>query len=397
MSVSLSSVLGCSITSAGISAPTYDEVRSALVSMFQTIYGADISLDNSTQDGQLIGIFAEAIDQVNSATIDVYNSFSPTYAQGAGLSSVVGINGVTRKASTYSTVDLLLSGTPGTVLTNCTATDNNNYVWAIPSGTVIPSTGAITVTATCTTTGSILASPDTITTISTPTLGWSGVTNPTAAASGNPVEADSTLRTRRAASTMLPSQTIMDGIIGGIATIQGVTIVEGYENDTTTTDANGIPPYSVAIVVEGGDAQEIATMIANKKSMGTPTVGNTTETVTDSYGNSRTINFYRPSEYPIYVSVALTALDGYVSEYGDTITSTLSEYILSLSPGDTLYLSRLYSRAILSDTAGGDTYDITSIEIGTSSTSLGTDNIVIPFNAYSVCPTSNITLAVKDS
>lgn len=397
MSVSLSSVLGCSITSAGISAPTYDQIRNALVSMFQTIYGNDISLDNSTQDGQLIGIFAEAIDQVNSATIMVYNSFSPTYAQGAGLSSVVAINGVTRKASTYSTVDLLLSGTAGTVLTNCSARDDNNYIWSIPSGTIIPSSGDTTVTATCTTTGSILASPGTVTTINTPIFGWSGVTNLTAAASGSPVEADSTLRTRRAASTMLPSQAIMDGIIGGVAALTGVTIVEGYENDTATTDANGIPPYSIAIVVEGGDAQSIATVIANKKSMGTPTVGNTTETVTDSYGNTRTINFYRPTGYPIYVAVTLTALEGYVSTYGETIQTAVSNYILSLSPGDTLYHSRLYSYANLSEAEGGNTFDVTDIEIGTSATSLSTSNIQIPFNAYSVCPTGNVTISTKDS
>lgn len=48
---------------------------------------------------------------------DVYNAFSPSTAQGAGLSSVVKINGIRRKTASYSTVDLRIVGQVGTIVT----------------------------------------------------------------------------------------------------------------------------------------------------------------------------------------------------------------------------------------------------------------------------------------
>ncbi|OUJ08232.1 hypothetical protein HK25_00845, partial [Acetobacter sp. DsW_059] len=89
-----------------------------------------------------------------------------------------------------------------------------------------------------------------------PTSGWTSVTNKTAAATGSDAQSDASLRLQQAASTMLSSVVIMDGITGGILSLSGVTNVQGYENDTDTTDSNGLPANSIALVVEGGDASE---------------------------------------------------------------------------------------------------------------------------------------------
>ena len=81
--------------------------------------------------------------------------------------------------------------------------------------------------------------------------------------------------------------------------------VKGYENNLGNKDEKGIPANSIALVVDGGDANEIATIIANKKSMGVGTYGETSVTVINPIGGQQTINFLRPIEIDIFVSIRL--------------------------------------------------------------------------------------------
>ena len=94
----------------GITAPTYADVLEYLKEQFRGIYGADTYLEADSQDGQLLAVFASAINDANAVAIAIYNSFSPSTAQGAALASNVKINGITKHASSYSTADLLLVG-----------------------------------------------------------------------------------------------------------------------------------------------------------------------------------------------------------------------------------------------------------------------------------------------
>lgn len=204
----------------------------------------------------------------------------------------------------------MLVGQAGATITNGAAKDANGVKWMLPATVTIPPSGTITVTATCATIGDISARAGTITQIATPALGWQSVTNPADAAEGAPVEKDAELRRRQTVSTALPSLTVLDGIIGAVANVTGVTRYVAYENDTGATDANGIPSHSISLVVEGGDATVIANAIAAKKTPGSGTYGTTAIVVTDIYGRPIAINFFRPTPAPIAATVAIKALTG---------------------------------------------------------------------------------------
>lgn len=396
MAVSDISEIACTVTNTGITAPTYDVILAWYQTQYRAIYGADIVLDNSTQDGQWIAIQAQAMNVCNQAMITVFNSFSPAKAQGAALSSNVKINGITRDSATNSTCDVVISGDVGTVITNGTVQDTvNRNTWNLPASVSIPEVGSITVTATCSVSGPVTGAIDTLTIIGTPTDGWTGVTNKTAAAIGHPMQTDASLRLQQAGSTMLPSVAIMDGIEGGILALQGVSDVKGYENDTDAKDANGIPANGIAMVVEGGDAKEIATVIANKKSMGVPTYGTTTETVTDSSGTQRTINFFRPKETNIYVKLTLKALANYTTTIGQSAAQGIADYLSTQDIGSMLYVTRLYKAATLADADGGLTYDILNIEIGRSAGSVAASNLQLAFNDRPVSSVSNVTVSAS--
>lgn len=334
----------------GIHAPTYAEILSELTTAFQSIYGSDAYLGPDSQDGQMLAIFAQAISDTNAMAVAAYNAFSPATAQGAGLSSVVKINGIARHVPSNSTADLTIVGVAGTLISNGVATDTNGNRWNLPASVTVPVSGTVVVTATASESGNIAAGPGTITTIATPTLGWQTVNNVGAATPGAAVESDAELRVRQSNSTQIPSLTVLGGILGAVQSIDGVTQAKAYENSTGTTDANTLPPHSISLVVEGGDALEIATSIYDKKTPGTATYGTTSETVVDSITLvESTINFFRPTVQDVSAVVLLQALTGYVATTGVLIQQAVADYIDLQAIGDDVYQSKVVGAA---DAAG---------------------------------------------
>ncbi|ABX15491.1 baseplate J/gp47 family protein [Burkholderia multivorans] len=379
----------------GITAPTYADVFAYLQDQYRSIYGADTYLEPDSQDGQLLGVFAKAISDVNSVAIAIYRSFSPATAQDDALSSNVKINGIARKAASYSSADLVLVGQAGATITNGAAKDANGVQWLLPATVTIPPSGTITVTATCATIGDVSARAGTINQIATPALGWQSVTNPADAAEGAPVESDAVLRQRQTVSTALPSLTVLDGIIGAVANVSGVTRYVAYENDTSATDANGIPSHSISLVVEGGDATAIANAIAAKKTPGAGTYGTTAVIVTDIYGRPITIRFFRPVAAPIAATVTIKALTGYTSQTGQQIQQAVSDYINGVQIGGGLSGSVEWGDALTAanSVGGGITFKLSGLTL-TGPRGAGTPDVALLFNEAASCTPADVTLVV---
>ncbi|MBR8123216.1 baseplate J/gp47 family protein [Burkholderia multivorans] len=380
----------------GITAPTYADVFAYLQDQYRSIYGADTYLEDDSQDGQLLGVFAKAISDVNSVAIAIYRSFSPATAQDDALSSNVKINGIARKVASYSSADLVVIGQAGATITNGAAKDANGVQWLLPATVTIPPSGTITVTATCATIGDVSARAGTINQIATPALGWQSVTNPADAAEGAPVEKDAVLRQRQTVSTALPSLTVLDGIIGAVANVPGVTRYVAYENDTNATDANGIPSHSISLVVEGGDATAIANAIAAKKTPGSGTYGTTAVIVTDIYGRPITIRFFRPVAAPIAATVTIKALTGYTSQTGQQIQQAVSDYINGVQIGGGLSGSVEWGDALTAanSVGGGITFKLSGLTL-TGPRGAGTPDVALLFNEAASCTPANVTLVVN--
>ncbi|HBQ8791947.1 TPA: baseplate J/gp47 family protein [Klebsiella quasipneumoniae] len=388
--------LSATVTAEGISAPDYQTVLDTITGYFQQIYGSDAYLDPDSKDGQMVALVALAIHDANNTAISVYRSFSPATALGDALTSNVKINGITRRAATNSTVDLLLTGTVGTTITNGSVRDTNSVVWNLPATVVIGSDGTVVATATCANSGAVAAVAGSVNGINTPTRGWASVTNPLAATVGVAAETDAELRVRQSQSVALASLTPFDAVDGAIANVEGVTRHKLFENDQEVTDSNGLPPHSISAIVEGGDATEIANTIRSVKGQGVSTYGTTSVIVTDKYGNPYTIRFSRPIDVPVYVSITLKALAGYSSEVGDEIKAAVASYINSLAFGDSVLLSRVYSPANLGVVSGGNAryYDIMELLIGRSADDVAAANLVVAYDESASCSVDNIALVV---
>lgn len=376
------------VNATGITAPSYADILAFLTSKYQSIFGSDVYLGPDSQDGQFLAVIASAINDVNAVAISIYNAFSPATAVGTGLSSVVKINGLQRQQGTYSTVDLTITGTPGTKIVNGVVSDGTNQ-WDLPASVTLPSSGQITVTATSEVPGSLLAAKNTVTQIVTPVLGWKSVTNPSASAPGTDTESDAALRQRQAVSTALPSLSIIDGLTGAVKGISGVTRIAIVENATDSTDSNNIPAHSLAMVVEGGDAQAIGQMIELKKSPGVGTYGSTTVSAVTINGPNIDIHFSRPTPVPVTVQVNLTALSNYTDDIGNEIANAVATYINTLPIGQKCMLGRVYTYANLNGGPDSLTYELNSLTLNGASA-----DVAIAFNQSASCSASDVVITV---
>lgn len=380
------------VDQSGFHYPDYPTVLTYLQGEYRTIYGADTYLEADSQDGQWVAILALAMFDSMQVAAAVYNSFSPLTAQKDALSRNVKINGIARLVASYSTADLTIIGQAGTVILNGQAKDTLDQKWNLPASVTIPVGGSIVVTATAAEVGAVSAAAGTINKIATPTLGWQTVNNAAAATIGDPVETDAELRRRQAQSTMIPSLSVMEGIVGAVASLAGVNRYRGYENDTGTTNADGIPAHAISLVVEGGTTQAIAEAIAAKKTPGTATYGTTSYTTYDQYGVPNVINFFRPTAATISIEVSLTARTGYLSTTADAIKAALVAYVADLLIGDDIYISKLYVPANLSNQAVGETFDVTQIRIKKNAGSWVTTNLTLAFNEIAQTALANVTV-----
>ena len=386
------------VSADGITAPAYAEILEYLQAKAQGIFGNDVVLTADSQDGQLLAIFAAALSDVNSQAIAVYNSYNPNTAIGSALDGAVKTNGISRRVATHSTVDLTVVGRAGTVITNGVASDTFEQRWTLPASVTIPLSGQITVTATAEEVGAKQAAAGTVTTIATPTFGWQTVTNALAATPGVAVETDAELRQQQSVSTAQPSMSLWEGIVSSVLALDGVVAVAGKKNDTGSTDADGIPGHTIALVIEGGDADEIGATIYLKKGEGTGTYGSTTVTYSDTYGFPNTVKFSRPTQVAIGAEITITPTATYTTAADDDIKARIAEYINGLTIGDSVDIMRVMASAIKDSVSGIDTrFDVDSLELSKNGATPAPSSVTLTWSEVATCDVSDITVTVNNA
>lgn len=386
-----------SVNETGITAPAYAEILEYFKEKAREIFGDDINLASDTQDGQLIAIFAKSLSDVNAQAVSVYSAYNPQTAKGIALDSAVKTNGLTRHEASHSTADLRLVGQAGTTIVNGIAIDGNENRWLLPDQVVIPVAGEITVTATAEDAGDIEAVAGSINRIGTPTLGWQTVSNPSAATVGRAVETDAELRERQSLSTALPSVSLWEGILGSVLACDGVRRISGICNNEDQPTSEGVPGHTIALIVDGGEIEDISRAIYFKAGEGVGTYGSVSYTLMDSYGFPHTVRFSRPTSVSIKARVVINPSATYLSTVADEIKSRISDYINGLAIGVSVNLPRVLSSAVKDCDTGVDSrFDVQEIEIARSTGELAAKSVTIAWNEAAMCDIDQIEVEVQD-
>ena len=380
------------LTGAGFDRTRLDERLAELEAQARAIFGADLDLDPDTLDGQLLGVFAESISNLDQLAEDTYHSFNPNSATNRALSRLVMLNGIKRIEGTYSTVDVLLVGQQGTLIPagSLIRSTASAAQFKTMADLTINVTGQGTVSCKAVVKGAMAAPTASLTKIDSPRFGWHTSTNLAPAILGRNEETDEQLRIRRAKSTSTPAQSIVDALYGAISNIPEVLQAAVYENFTGAVDTNGQAPHSINAIVEGGLSADIVNQIYLKKTSGVTLVGAQSAVATDIQGHPHTIKFDRPVTTNIYVVMNAVKMGGWPTDGAARMTAALLAWILANQKiGANVIHSRLYD--CLNAIPG---HSITTLFLGTAAAPTLENDVVIAFNALARFDAARITVNV---
>jgi uncharacterized phage protein gp47/JayE len=305
----------------GLTVKTRDELVTELNTGITAIYGADANIDQNSPDGQVIGIVAQQGVDNRELAVQINNGFDPDRAVGRVLDERVTINNIERAGGTFTTINITLvvdrtltlqgldDSYPDINGTGFTVQDNAGTQFIlVDTVTLIAGTYSLLFRAKAI--GRIETIIGTITNAVTVVLGVSSVNNPTAPVSfGQNEETDAQLRVRRQRSTSISSNGYLNGLLGLVLTIDGVTDAKLYENYKNVTDSDGIPPHCIWLIADGGSNQEIGEAMYARKSYGCDMLGDVVVNITTASGSLFTAQFDRPISQNLYIKFQIKRTD----------------------------------------------------------------------------------------
>lgn len=308
------------IDSTGLQTATKAELVANFTAAMQAIYGADINLDPDSPDGQMMNIFIQSVLDLEDLLTQIYNMFDPDNAIGVTLDERVAINGIQRQAGTFTVTNvtlvisqaLSLQGLDQTVTPPYTVSDNSGSQWQLITSVNVPGPGTYVYPFQSATPGANLTVPNTITSPVTIVLGVTSINNPTTYSTlGINEETDAALKIRRQKSVSLSSQGYLSGLLAALENINGLTSVFVYENNTGSTDVNGVPGHSIWVIVSGtAAAADIANAIYTKRNAGCGMFGATTYLITQADSSLFQISWDSVVPQDLFIKFTATSLDG---------------------------------------------------------------------------------------
>lgn len=346
------------LTLDGFATKRLEDIRADLISAFQTEFGSNVRTDDESVNGQLIGVLSERLVDIWELAEAVYLAAYVASSDTAALDDAVSKAGIAREPATFSEVTLTLGGTPGTLIEAGKIAQDPvlGIRWVLLADATIGGGGTIDVLAQPESTGAVLGLAGTITEIVTPVTGWNSVINALDATPGNDAETDAALKERYFLSFRSGGGSSVEAMRAVLLNLDGVTQALVYENASDAIDSDGRPPHSVEAIVRGGLDQEIIDAIWVSKAAGILAYGiNVSGFATDSQGNPQAIDFTRPVEIPIYITVDYEASIDAPADLEDSIEAEILDYGTSLVNGQSVYTWKIKQRI---ETANIDDLDL---------------------------------------
>lgn len=361
-----------SIGSTGLSLKTASEITTDLAAGMRAIYGADINIDSNSPDGQMIGILTQLCVDLRELLASLNASFDPDQAEGTLLDQRVAINNIQRVGGTYTiqpihmvvnatiTLQGLDSNFNDPLGTAYTVTDSSGNQFLL-STTATLVAGTYDLDFRAQTVGAVSVPINTITIPVTIIPGVVSVNNPTVAITvGQNEETDGQLRLRRQQSVSNASTGYLNGLLGKILALNGVTEAALYENTTNAVDARGIPEHAIWLIVAGGSNTDIGNTIYGSKSYGCDMRGAMTLNITTASGATFTAKWDVPLPQTLYIQFNIKRT---VPGYAFSLAAIQAYIAANLTYGvgafaETSNITAVALLAIISQGGGGVPIDV---------------------------------------
>jgi uncharacterized phage protein gp47/JayE len=354
--------------------------------------GADWDTSSEGPPGQLNGVVITKLAELWELAGVVYRARVPSGATFQGLEDTCAITGTTRRAATAGTVTLSVTLNAGTTLAagavaRVPTAPSNRWVTLT---TVTNSGGSpawFDVKAAAETAGAIPANAHTITEIATPVAGWTAVDNALDAEPGTAADTDAQLRTRRNDELQAAGNAPLDALRTAVARVAAVVRVQAFHNTSNITDPTGLPAHAIELLVQGGAAADIAAAIWSAVAGGIATYGNTSATVLDAGGTTRTVRFSRPTTVPIYAEVRLVVDPATYA--GDT---ALKAAVAAVTAAQLAGAPIRWSAVVVAAAAVAGVVAVEGVRLGRSTGTLAQGDLFVSARELAALDTSRVTV-----
>ena len=396
------------ITDTGVSVPYTPSVLAGVLQDYNAAFGGNLNVSSiSTPQGYLAQETTANITAVHAAIAWLFNNVDPAYASGRMQDAIARIYFLSRKAATKTTVQAICTGSPGVTLpAGSKAQDGEGNTYSSVSAGTFDRTGQATITFACDIPGPISCPVSSLTRIVVAVSGWDAITNAEPGIPGSAVENREDFENRRYRSVAKNAIGTVPSLLGSVFDLPGVTDCYVVDNPTGETVEVGateysLKPHSVYVGVVGGDDQDIAQTIWQKKDIGCDMNGNTTKIVYDDSALSSPypeyqITFNRPTGVPILFAVTIQQNVLLPSD----IVTLIRKAVVSAFNGETEGIDReRMASSIFASTYYGvisglsNQVNIISILIGTETAA--SNSVEMGIDQYPTVSEDNITVNIQ--
>ena len=357
-----------------------DDILAEYQSLFKTIFG-DINTDPSTPQGQII----TSLTQIDLATISYLENLANAFFFGGSGDFLDkwawNLYRVTRKQGTPSSVIIKITGRPTTDIPNDFTISDGSENYIIEAPTRIGENGEVIAKFNNIAINDFVAKANTITQIVTNIDGVERVNNENNATQAIFRETDAELFNRCLYFGSTATNSSFRSILANVAQVKGVNRIAGAENVANQNKIiNGVEltPHSICIVVDGGEAQEIAEAIQKSRATGCDMVGDI-EIPLYIDKQKYIYRFYRPKMVAIKAKITVSqANSGLIRADFEKITKeALANFINHLDIAKTI-TQPLLSNALIKIV--GSDFNIDDLKFSKKSESLAYSPINLKLN-----------------
>ena len=367
-----------------------DDILAEYQNLFKTIFG-DINTDPSTPQGQII----TSLTQIDLATISYLENLANAFFFGGSGDFLDkwawNLYRVTRKQGTPSSVLIKITGRPTTDIPNDFTISDGSENYIIEAPTRIGENGEVIAKFNNIAINDFVAKANTITQIVTNIDGVERVNNENNATQAIFRETDAELFNRCLYFGSTATNSSFRSILANVAQVKGVNRIAGAENVANQNKIiNGVEltPHSICIVVDGGEAQEIAEAIQKSRATGCDMVGDI-EIPLYIDKQKYIYRFYRPKTVAIKAKVTVSQANrGLIRADFEKITKeALANFINNLDIAKTI-TQPLLSNALIKIV--GSDFNIDDLQFSKKGESLGYSPINLKLNEIATISLDNI-------
>jgi hypothetical protein len=402
---SVSSVPSIEFTDAGVVLPSESDILAGVISDADAAFGGGMNPALETPQGQLSSSLSAVISDKNNQIAYVANMIDPQYSEGRWQDAIGRIYFLTRYPATSTSVQVEMTGAPGTVIPAGTLVrDTAGSTYAATGAYTIGSGSTVTGEFQNVETGPIDCAAGTVIKIYQSVAGLDAINNSAAGTLGQDAESRSDFEYRRQNSVAINADGVVGSIYASVFNVSDVLDCYVTENSTGSSINVGatnkaIAAHSVYVAVVGGVDADVAKAIWQKKSLGCDYVGNTTVSVTDESGYSTpyptySVKFQRPSSLAIKFAVSIVNSAMLPSDITDQVKSAIiarfngTDGTARERIGATVYASRYYAPVA----SIASTVSLISIQVGTSTANAA--SVAVGIDQRPTITESNITVTL---